>query len=499
MGHTWLFRARRWLRDFSAFHCLAAIGALLSIALFPDTQHAALLLGVMGTTTQRRALKDILKEAKAIQDKFRGQPMPEDQAKIFESLCEEADHYQREDEREGKIRRMEARAKESTKVDDPALPNGQKSADDDDDDGDDAIQRATQTKNARMAGIAGFVTLGDYVRLSPQFQKFLNNGLPKSEIKFAVPSLLRVKGWTRDGVVPMGREMRQQFEEMAAREFKSLPTMASRVIEPDRLSDIVFDDENDELVMRDIVNVVPTTSNLIEWVGKTSYTRAADIVSDGAAKPEAAVDFDLRQTSIRTIAVWIPVTEQQLQDAPQLISIIQTDLRYDLGKVEEEQMVWGAGASLDFDGLENNIAVGRTSGGDTLIDKIRRAITDVRVDGYRPNGVAMHPYDWEDIQLAKGSDNHYIWVVITDANNVSRVWGVRVVETVAMLNPAASSRIVIVGDWRRGATLYDRMQSSVAIGYKDDDFIRNLRTIRAELRSGFAVRRPDALRQIVTL
>jgi hypothetical protein len=50
----------------------------------------------------------------------------------------------------------------------------------------------------------------------------------------------------------------------------------------------------------------------------------------------------------------------------------------------------------------------------------------------------------------------------------------------------------------RGATLWDRQQATVAVGWKDDDFIKNLRTIRAELRAAFAVRRPKAFIKITS-
>lgn len=479
---------RRWLNHELAPPILSALAMLLAVTLLPLPNDAWLSLGLLAGTTRTRALRDILAEAKGLQDKYRGQAMPEDEARKFEALCAEAKAYQDEDDREAALQRIDDLEKKGRRAVDPALPNM---------DGRDD-PNANVPENAKSV-VAGYVRLGDFIRLSGGFKKFLERGMPEAGLKLSVPNLLDIKGWSRGGFVPMTREERNAFTEFQ-RESKSLPVFGTRVIEPDRLTDIVEDTVNDRLRLRDILNVVPTTSNLIEWIAKTAFTRAADIVSDGDAKPEAAASFELRSTSVKTIAVWIPVTEQQLQDAPALINLIQNDLRYDVGKVEEEQVMWATGAGQDLDGLVNNITAGRTVGGDTTFDKIRRAITDVIVSGYSPNGMAMHPIDWEDIQLLKGSDNHYIWMVTTDSSTgVSRIWGLRVVETVACLNPAATDRKIIVGDWARGATLYDRMQAAIAIGYKDDDFIRNLRTIRAEERVAFAVRRPDAFRYIDTL
>ena len=166
-------------------------------------------------------------------------------------------------------------------------------------------------------------------------------------------------------------------------------------------------------------------------------------------------------------------------------------------------MIYGSGAGQNFGGITNDsdVTVGRTASGDTLLDKIRIARTDVTVNGYTPNAAVMHPIDWETLELLKGTDDHYIWAVVRDELS-PRVWGLRVVETVAAEENAGNAteeRNIIVGDFVRGATLWDRQQATVAVGWKDDDFIKNLRTIRAELRAAFAVRRPKAFIKITTV
>jgi HK97 family phage major capsid protein len=89
--------------------------------------------------------------------------------------------------------------------------------------------------------------------------------------------------------------------------------------------------------------------------------------------------------------------------------------------------------------------------------------------------------------------------VVTE-NGVSRIWGATVVETVGVedfAGNATEERVVIVGDGRRGATLYDREQSSVSVGWINDQFIRNQRTILAEGRWAFGIPRPLAFRKYI--
>lgn len=161
--------------------------------------------------------------------------------------------------------------------------------------------------------------------------------------------------------------------------------------------------------------------------------------------------------------------------------------------------MYGDGTGENFDGILNDSAVmdARTEGSDTLIDIARRGITDVRRAGYTPNGILIDPLDWEDVVLEKGSDNRYVWVVVTDGAT-QRLWAVPVVETEAMEDFAGNpteARNMLVGDFQRGATLWDRESASISVGWINDQFIRNQRTILAELRAAFGVKRPGAFRK----
>ena len=161
--------------------------------------------------------------------------------------------------------------------------------------------------------------------------------------------------------------------------------------------------------------------------------------------------------------------------------------------------MWGDAAGENFAGIVPNplVRAMRTETDDTLIDIARRGITDVRRAGYEPNAIMVDPLDWEDIVLEKGSDNRYVWVVVTEGAT-QRLWGVPVIETVAMEDfqgNATEERAMVVGDFRRGATLWDRQDANISAGWVNDQFVRNQRTILAELRAAFGVKRPGAFRK----
>jgi HK97 family phage major capsid protein len=345
--------------------------------------------------------------------------------------------------------------------------------------------------------IVGYVSAGELAASSDTYRAWAKSGGPSSHAGWATVELPGLKG----RFVPLTGEQRKAVE-AAQRETKAVPTLGTGVIDAQRIADVVRVTEQDQLRLRDVINVSQTNSNAVEYMRMTSYTRAAAPVAESGAKPEATMAFDVETATVRTIAVWMPVTEQMLMDAPQVQNAINTELLYDLDKVLEEQIMYGSGSGQNFAGITNDtdVAAVRVVSGDTNLDKIRRAVTDVRRAGYSPNAVVIDPIDWEGIELLKGTDDRYVWAIVRDELG-PRVWSLRVVETIAAEENAGNTteeRNIVVGDFIRGATLWDRMQAQVAIGWINAQFTSNQRTIRAELRAAFAVRRPKAFIKIVS-
>lgn len=165
--------------------------------------------------------------------------------------------------------------------------------------------------------------------------------------------------------------------------------------------------------------------------------------------------------------------------------------------------MYGAGSGQDFAGIFNDSDVVAQAGitGDSLIDKIRRAMGYIRRNGFSPNAVVLDPIDATELAIKKGSDGHYLYHVFPAQDGSLRVWGLQIVESNSMTETALASepeRNVLVGDFNRGATLWNRQALALAVGYVNDQFKKNERTIRAELRAAFAVRSPLAFQKILT-
>ena len=258
------------------------------------------------------------------------------------------------------------------------------------------------------------------------------------------------------------------------------------------------------LRIRDLLPVRPTNSNALEYLeeigfaatGAASGTKthgAAAPAAEAAALAEAQLEMELKTANVRDIGHWIPAGRQILNDMGQLRSYIDDRLVYGVGYAEETQLLYGDGNSPNLQGFlthaNRQTFTWSTDGasGDTKIDAVRKAATKAHVKEYMPTGVVMNPNDWEDVELAKGTDKHYIWFSVASGTE-ERLFRLPVVVTNA-INAADA----LVGSFGIGATLWDREQANVRISeHHQDFFTKRLVAILAEERLALTIYRPDA-------
>jgi HK97 family phage major capsid protein len=260
-------------------------------------------------------------------------------------------------------------------------------------------------------------------------------------------------------------------------------------IRPDRLPGIISVPDR-PLTIRDLIAPGRTDSNAIEYVQESGFQNMAASVAEGALKPKSDLSFEMKTANVRTIAHWFKASKQVLDDVPQLQSYIDGRARYGLLYVEEQQLLAGDGTGQNLLGLIPQAKAfddDLRGAGDTKIDTIRRAILQVRIAEYRASGIVMNPKDWTDIELTKDTSGSYIWSNPT-VNNGQNLWGLPVVDTNSM--PEGE---FMVGAFNIAAQVFDRETANVEVSTEnEDDFVKNMVTIRAEERLGLAVMRPES-------
>ncbi len=242
------------------------------------------------------------------------------------------------------------------------------------------------------------------------------------------------------------------------------------------------------LTIRDLLTEIPVSTSSVEGISENVWTNAAAEVAQGAAKPESSITFKQVTTNIKTIAHWIKVSNQLLADAPAVSAYINTRLMDGLAQRVDRQLILGAG-TLEIDGLTlaANHTVYTPTAGDNLADAISRAKWALWAAGNVPDVVIVNPADWGAVERMKTVDGVYLF------GTPGTVTPEALFNVPVVVSNHVTAGKFIVGSVRSSALIYARQAKTIDLGYVNDDFTKNLVTIRAEERLALHVDRPSAI------
>ncbi|MFN3473558.1 MAG: phage major capsid protein [Blastomonas sp.] len=261
------------------------------------------------------------------------------------------------------------------------------------------------------------------------------------------------------------------------------------MIQPQRAAPVM--QAQRRMTIRSLLMPGQISSNQLEYDKEVGFTNNADVVAEGASKPQSELQFEEATMNVRTIAHWMRASVQVLADAPALRSIIDQRLRYGLAFKEEVQLLNGDGTGQNLSGLITEAtayAAHASLVAESLIDDIRFGILQVALAEYPANGIVLNPIDWAYIETMKDSEGRYL-IGNPQGTLTPILWGLPVVPTQAMTVDK-----FLVGAFDMAAQLFDRQDATVEVSTEDaDNFTKNKVTIRAEERVGLAIYRPEAL------
>lgn len=269
---------------------------------------------------------------------------------------------------------------------------------------------------------------------------------------------------------------------------------------PQRIPGVVVK-EQQALRIRDLMRVFPlTVGNAYDFVRQITRTNLASPQTEASTKAESTYAWDSQSKVVSTIAHFVNVTKQALQDVPWLQDMLNSELTYGLKLKEETELLSGDGLGSHISGLITQ-ATAYSSGtynvsGDTKLDKLRHGKLQARLAGlatFAPDAFVLNPTDMHAIELLKdeaggANKGRYIIGDPKDGPTVKTVWGIPVVES-----DSITAGTWLVGAFGTAAYVVDRMDAMVEISFEhSSNFTANLATILAECRTGLAVTRPGA-------
>lgn len=251
---------------------------------------------------------------------------------------------------------------------------------------------------------------------------------------------------------------------------------------------IVLDEQRPVQVI-DFIPQRSTNQTSITYMEETTFTNAAAETAEGAAKPEAALALTERTSPVRKIAVWIPVTDEQLEDVEGIKEYLDNRLGFMVRQRLDQQIVSGDGVAPNLTGLLNVTGIQtQAKGTDPTPDAIYKAMTKVEVAGQAvPNLAIFHPNDWQDVRLLRTADGVYIWGNPSEAGP-ERIWGLRVAKV-----QAATENTAVVLDTSFTEFAVKKGMTVETSNSHGTFFTENKQAVRAEMRGAFTVYRPSAV------
>lgn len=243
-----------------------------------------------------------------------------------------------------------------------------------------------------------------------------------------------------------------------------------------------------------IVEVFPsgtTNQHSIKFMLETLYTNAAAEIAEAGTYPEAALRLTEQLQAIVKVSVFLPITDEQLDDEEGARDYVNSRLDLMLRQRLDSQLANGDGTGSNILGIGNitGIQTAARAAGDSTIDTVLKGITLVQTVGFcDPSAVLMNPTDWMNVRLLRTADGLYIWGH-PSAVGPATLWGLPVVSSTYI-----TLGTTFVGDFVGNTMLFYRKGIEFLVSNSHVDYFATGKlAIRADLRCGLVCFRPKAI------
>ena len=194
------------------------------------------------------------------------------------------------------------------------------------------------------------------------------------------------------------------------------------------------------------LSVGSTNKATIPYMDKLPTEGTMAITAEGALKPLISITFALRFSEAVKVAGRTKISEEALDDIPQIMSIIRNELKYQ-HDIAVQTAIFTKVGSIAPAFVAGSLAA--TTVEPSNYDAIRAAIYAIKIASkglYIPNAALVASSDVYAMGATKDANNNYVFppFVLPDGTTVS---GVRIVEVPDGVSVPAGT--FIVGDWKK--------------------------------------------------
>lgn len=250
------------------------------------------------------------------------------------------------------------------------------------------------------------------------------------------------------------------------------------------------------LGVRDVFSAESISGNALTYYVLGDLEGTITTVNEGSAKNRIHIPYTPKTAALVKIAAYLKESDELLSDAAFLESAIRGRGVFEFNKAVETYLI---DSLLDTSGVQ--------SGGNAIsFDNILAAKQDVFADtGYAPDCLLINPADMATLLVSKDGGQTGQYLLGGPAygpygnggyNSSPSIWGLRVIESAGVPQGAC-----IVGAFKAGASVVTKAGAGLRVEVSNsdqDDFIKNMVTVRIEERIVLAVRVPAAFEVVGT-
>lgn len=245
-----------------------------------------------------------------------------------------------------------------------------------------------------------------------------------------------------------------------------------------------------QLGLLDVIPMTTTNQAAVVYMRESTFSdNAAAETAEAGQFPEAALELTEESSTVRKIPVFLPVTDEQLEDVPQVSGYINNRLPQMIRRRLARQIISGDGISPNLEGITEASGVQtQPVGADDIQDAAHKGMTLVNKTGdSQCSAFVANSATWESIYLQRTADGLYIWGHPSVAGPRT-LWGLP-----SVVDETLADDAMLTGDFRTYCELAVKRGITLKVSDSHSDFfIKGKQAIRADMRAAFVNYRPAA-------
>lgn len=238
-----------------------------------------------------------------------------------------------------------------------------------------------------------------------------------------------------------------------------------------------------DLIAREVIE----GNTLVYFIEGAMEGTIATSIAEGAVKSRVHfADPTPVTVTLEKIAAYIKESDEYIDDYGYLASAINGRLLYELNMVRQNKVITELLGTSGIQSIGGVNAIERKAV--AIADEIANGIADVvEKSGREANAVVMTPAIWKILRIGKDEVNRYYGGGYFATLHGKNIWNLPIV-----LSNQLTANHILVGAYNTCCSLVSKAEGVTveSTNTDQDDFIKNLMTVRAECREKLAVRRP---------